>query len=154
MPEWSADAGRRWDPILRVQDLEHRYPGAPGPVLRGLDFEIRSGEVFGFLGPNASGKTSLLEALAYLGRGKSFRGASTANLIQHGAQEFVFERPLVAGDVLTGEPGETRTYEKRGRRGGLMRFVEFETIYLDQRGEIALRSRTTAIQTEGVVEGS
>jgi len=40
-------------------------------------------------GPNASGKTSLLEALAYLGRGKSFRGASTANLIQHGKNEFV-----------------------------------------------------------------
>lgn len=40
-------------------------------------------------GPNASGKTSLLEALAYLGRGKSFRGASTANLIQHGKEEFV-----------------------------------------------------------------
>lgn len=40
-------------------------------------------------GANASGKTSLLEALAYLGRGKSFRGASTANLIQHGKDEFV-----------------------------------------------------------------
>ena len=39
-------------------------------------------------GANASGKTSLLEALAYLGRGKSFRGASTANLIRHGASEF------------------------------------------------------------------
>lgn len=40
-------------------------------------------------GANASGKTSFLEALAYLGRGKSFRGASTANLVQHGQQEFV-----------------------------------------------------------------
>lgn len=40
-------------------------------------------------GANASGKTSLLEALAYLGRGKSFRGAPPANLIQHGQQEFV-----------------------------------------------------------------
>ncbi len=40
-------------------------------------------------GDNASGKTSFLEALAYLGRGKSFRGASTANLVQHGEQEFV-----------------------------------------------------------------
>ena len=39
-------------------------------------------------GANASGKTSLLEALAYLGRGKSFRGASTANLIRHGEREF------------------------------------------------------------------
>jgi DNA replication and repair protein RecF len=41
------------------------------------------------VGPNASGKTSLLESLAYLGRGKSFRGASTANLVRHGETEFV-----------------------------------------------------------------
>jgi len=40
-------------------------------------------------GPNASGKTSLLEAIAYLGRGKSFRGAPTPNLVRHGATEFV-----------------------------------------------------------------
>jgi len=40
-------------------------------------------------GANASGKTSLLEALAYLGRGKSFRGAATSHLIRHGATEFV-----------------------------------------------------------------
>ena len=40
-------------------------------------------------GANASGKTSLLEALAYLGRGKSFRGAATSNLVRHGATEFV-----------------------------------------------------------------
>ena len=40
-------------------------------------------------GDNASGKTSLLEALAYLGRGKSFRGATTTSLIRHGETEFV-----------------------------------------------------------------
>jgi DNA replication and repair protein RecF len=40
-------------------------------------------------GRNASGKTSLLEAIAYLGRGRSFRGASTHDLIRHGASEFV-----------------------------------------------------------------
>ncbi len=40
-------------------------------------------------GDNASGKTSLLEAIAYLGRGKSFRGAPTTSLIRHGAGEFV-----------------------------------------------------------------
>ncbi len=40
-------------------------------------------------GANASGKTSLLEALAYLGRGKSFRGATTMDLVQHGKDEFV-----------------------------------------------------------------
>ena len=40
-------------------------------------------------GPNASGKTSLLEAISYLGRGKSFRGATTQNLIRHGESDFV-----------------------------------------------------------------
>jgi DNA replication and repair protein RecF len=40
-------------------------------------------------GENASGKTSLLEALAYLGRGKSFRGATTVDLLRHGETEFV-----------------------------------------------------------------
>jgi DNA replication and repair protein RecF len=40
-------------------------------------------------GANASGKTSLLEAIAYLGRGKSFRGAATQDLIRHGESEFV-----------------------------------------------------------------
>ena len=40
-------------------------------------------------GANASGKTSLLEALAYLGRGKSFRGAPPQALVRHGRAEFV-----------------------------------------------------------------
>jgi len=40
-------------------------------------------------GQNASGKTSVLEAIAYLGRGKSFRGASTTDLVRHGEKEFV-----------------------------------------------------------------
>ena len=51
-------------------------------------------------GANASGKTSLLEAIAYLGRGKSFRGAPPANLIQHGEQEFVLFGQVEAGGRL------------------------------------------------------
>jgi len=56
--------------------------------LENADLEL--GPEFNLIyGANASGKTSLLEALAYLGRGKSFRGAPTSNLIRHGASEFV-----------------------------------------------------------------
>jgi DNA replication and repair protein RecF len=52
--------------------------------------ELEFGPEFNLIyGANASGKTSLLEALAYLGRGKSFRGATTAKLLRHGATEFV-----------------------------------------------------------------
>ena len=48
-------------------------------------------------GPNASGKTSLLEAIAYLGRGKSFRGGQTGNLVRHGEKEFVLFGEVDAG---------------------------------------------------------
>ena len=52
--------------------------------------ELEFGPDFNLIfGANASGKTSLLEALAYLGRGKSFRGAPTSNLVRHGESEFV-----------------------------------------------------------------
>ena len=52
--------------------------------------ELELGPRFNLIhGANASGKTSLLEALAYLGRGKSFRGATTANLTRHGESDFV-----------------------------------------------------------------
>lgn len=49
-------------------------------------------------GANASGKTSVLEAIAYLGRGKSFRRASADRVIRHGAAEF-----LLFGRVLSGD---------------------------------------------------
>ena len=51
-----------------------------------LDVEPRYNLIYG---ANASGKTSILEAIAYLGRGKSFRGAPTSSLIRHGQHEFV-----------------------------------------------------------------
>lgn len=40
-------------------------------------------------GTNASGKTSLLEALYVLGRGRSFRTRRLEHLIRHGAEQFV-----------------------------------------------------------------
>ena len=49
-------------------------------------------------GANAAGKTSILEGIAYLGRGKSFRGAATTDLVRHGEREFV-----LFGEVLSGE---------------------------------------------------
>ncbi len=72
--------------------------------------------------------------------------------VLHGGQELIFERPVFAGDVLVSEPGETKSYEKKGRRGGTMRFIESETIFRDAQGEIVVRSRSTLIQTAGVVQ--
>ena len=74
--------------------------------------ELAPGPRFNLIsGANASGKTSLLEALAYLGRGKSFRGASTANLTQHGKEDFV-----LFGEVERAE-GKINLGVRNGREG-------------------------------------
>lgn len=59
-----------------------------------LEFGSDSNLIFG---ANGSGKTSILEAVAYLGRGRSFRGATTRELIRHPAEAFV-----IFGTVETG----------------------------------------------------
>lgn len=48
-------------------------------------------------GANASGKTSLLEGVAYLGRGRSFRGAAVSNLVRHGHKRFALFGVVVQG---------------------------------------------------------
>lgn len=62
-------------------------------------------------GPNASGKTSLLEAIAYLGRGRSFRGAAVRDLLRHGEPEF-----LLTGVQRTGSRAH-RLGVRNGRSG-------------------------------------
>ena len=44
-----------------VRDLRKSYDGVE--ALRGVSFEVRSGEVFGLLGPNGAGKTTTVEIL-------------------------------------------------------------------------------------------
>jgi DNA replication and repair protein RecF len=74
--------------------------------------ELELGPRFNLIsGANASGKTSLLEALAYLGRGKSFRGASTNNLTKHEASEFI-----LFGEVVRAE-GRLAVGVRNGREG-------------------------------------
>lgn len=48
-------------PAILVRDLHKRY-GAHEAV-RGIDFEVARGEVFGLLGPNGAGKTTTVEIL-------------------------------------------------------------------------------------------
>jgi len=40
-------------------------------------------------GENASGKTSVLEAIAYLGRGRSFRNTAPSGIVRRGAESFL-----------------------------------------------------------------
>ncbi len=49
------------EPAISVQALRKSY--GPLEAIKGVDFEIRPGEVFGLLGPNGAGKTSTVEIL-------------------------------------------------------------------------------------------
>ncbi len=49
------------DPAIRVQGLHKSYGSVE--AVRGIDFEVQSGEVFGLLGPNGAGKTTTVEIL-------------------------------------------------------------------------------------------
>jgi len=53
---------RSHSPIVRVEELRKRYSGGPEAVA-GIDFEVRSGEIFGLLGPNGAGKTTTIGAI-------------------------------------------------------------------------------------------
>src|SRR6202140_2992096 len=48
-------------PAISVQGLRKSYGDVE--AVKGIDFEIRSGEVFGLLGPNGAGKTTTVEIL-------------------------------------------------------------------------------------------
>jgi polar amino acid transport system ATP-binding protein len=52
------------EPVLKVRNLRKAY--ASNEVLKGVDFEIRRGEVKAILGPSGSGKSTMLRLMALL----------------------------------------------------------------------------------------
>jgi lipoprotein-releasing system ATP-binding protein len=56
------------DPVLTIRGLERTYVTEAGalPVLKGVDLDVRPGEIVGLIGPSGSGKSSLLHAAGLL----------------------------------------------------------------------------------------
>lgn len=52
------------DPAIKIRGLCKRY--GDFEAVKGLDIQVRAGELFGFLGPNGAGKTTTLMTLAGL----------------------------------------------------------------------------------------
>ncbi len=49
--------------MIQVENLEFQYPKSDNSTLKGLNFNISSGEIFGFLGPSGAGKSTTQKIL-------------------------------------------------------------------------------------------
>ena len=49
--------------VILIEQLKKTYKGSKEEALKGVDLEIRNGEFFGLLGPNAAGKSTLISIL-------------------------------------------------------------------------------------------
>jgi len=102
-------------------------------------------------GPQATSPVTFLASSAFWqGPDASPWGDARLNWerILHGEQEFVFPGPPpAAGTELVAESRIDRVYEKEGKRGGTMTFVEAVTEYRDASGAVVAESRSTIIET-------
>ena len=100
--------------------------------------------------PATSPVTFLISSTFWQGRGHSLWGDTGLNpeRVLHGEQEFTFPGPPpAAGTVLTAEARIDRIYEKEGKRGGAMTFVEVVTEYRDEFRAVVAEARATIIET-------
>jgi acyl dehydratase len=67
--------------------------------------------------------------------------------VLHGEQEFTYKRFPVAGEVLRGTMRISSDVTKEGRRGGRMRFVTYESRFVDADGDEVLTAHYTLLET-------
>jgi ABC-2 type transport system ATP-binding protein len=81
-------------PVVHVKDVVKDFRPGFGVrrkrVLHGIGFEVRRGEIFGFVGPNGAGKTTTLKILLGLIHATS----GEASILGHGVQETAFRRDV------------------------------------------------------------
>lgn len=88
--------------MIRVRGLVKSY--GTFEAVRGLDFEVRPGEVFGFLGPNGAGKTTTMHMITGL-------LLPTSGSIEIGGHDLLKD-PLAAKAVTGFIPDRPYIYEK------------------------------------------
>ena len=79
---------------IEVEGLRKAYDGRE--AVRGIDFRVRRGEVFGLLGPNGAGKTTTVEIL----EGYRVRSAGSVSVLGHDPGERPAELRERVGIVL------------------------------------------------------
>jgi ABC-2 type transport system ATP-binding protein len=88
--------------VIRARSLVKRFGGFA--AVDGIDFDVSSGEVFGFLGPNGAGKTTTMRMIAGLIR----PSAGSITIAGHDLRA----EPLAAKAVTSFIPDRPYLYEK------------------------------------------
>ena len=114
-------------PVLSVRGLTRTYDTATGglTVLKGVDLDVRPGEVVGLIGPSGSGKSSLLHA---------------AGLLEHPTEGAV----RIDGDEMGGLPDRARTRVRLASIGFVYQFHHLLPEF-DARDNVALPLRIAGV---------
>jgi len=70
----------------------------------------------------------------------------------HAEQHYEYHRPVRAGEALTIAVRNGTSWEKRGRRGGLLHFQESIIEYRGEDGELVVTARGVGVRTEQIVK--
>lgn len=98
-----ASAPRSVAPAIIIEGLEFRYDERV--VLQGISFEVEAGEIFGILGPNGGGKTTLFRILSTLAAPQGGRVAMLGSELGAAGSSIrdllgvVFQNPSVDGKL-------------------------------------------------------
>ena len=117
------------DPILQIRGLQVAYGGIQ--AVKGVDLEVREGELVALIGANGAGKTTTLKAVTgtqawaagdVLYRGASIRGVGSHALVGRGLAMVpegrgVFARMTITENLLMGA-------FTRNDKAGIQRDVE------------------------------
>jgi len=70
----------------------------------------------------------------------------------HAEQHFEYHRPLKAGDVLIPDRREGERWQKQGKRGGTLQFIESIVEYRNKAGELVITARSVSVVTSRTPE--
>ena len=142
--------------LLQVQDVAVRFGGIQ--ALRGVSFEVQTGEIFSMIGPNGAGKTSMLNVISGFYRPERgrivFKGKDRTNLKAYEVAELgvartfqnvaLFKGMSVLDNIMTGRllkmrgsflldalwwgPARRQELEHRAAVERIIDFLEIEAI--------------------------
>ncbi len=159
--------------LLEFSGVHLGYPGSAGPVVAGLDLQLRAGECVALAGPNGTGKTTVLKAAAGLMRpaagrvaGSASPGGSVGLLLQNPVDQ-LFERtvrrevafglpkrgpqaariPEVLASLGLADEAETHPYELPA---SARRLVALATVLVREPTVLLLDEPTEALDADGL----